>query len=86
MFLVAAEKDRLEALNPPQITPELFERFLPYAIALDCENHGSKKTEAEAARSGNAAPSFPGYNNYTPLWYSGSSFGRLGMAGFTSSA
>ena len=28
MFLVTAEKDRLEALNPPQITPEVFERFL----------------------------------------------------------
>ena len=30
-----AEEDRLEYLNPPKKTPELFEKFLPYAIALD---------------------------------------------------
>ncbi len=31
MFLMASEKDRLEMLNPPTVTPELFEKFLPYA-------------------------------------------------------
>ena len=81
MFLVTAEKDRLEALNPPQITPAVFERFLPYAIALDCENQWSKKFEAEAAAAGTAPSS--GYNSYAPLWYSGSSFSRLGTAGFS---
>jgi uncharacterized membrane protein len=82
MFLVTAEKARLEALNPPQVTPEVFERFLPYAIALDCENQWSKKFEAEAAAAGTAASS--GYNSYSPLWYSGSSFNNLGTAAFTS--
>jgi len=82
MFLVTAEKARLEALNPPQVTPEVFERFLPYAIALDCENQWSKKFEAEAAAAGTAANS--GYNSYSPLWYSGSSFNNLGAAAFTS--
>jgi uncharacterized membrane protein len=82
MFLVTAEKARLEALNPPQVTPEVFERFLPYAIALDCENQWSKKFEAEAAAAGTAASS--GYSSYTPLWYSGSSFNQLGMAAFSS--
>jgi uncharacterized membrane protein YgcG len=81
MFLVTAEKARLEALNPPQVTPEVFERFLPYAIALDCENQWSKKFEAEAAAAGMSPNS--GYNSYTPLWYSGSSFSRLGAAGFS---
>src|SRR5438093_1579210 len=37
-YLGVAEEDRLNALNPPDKTPELFERFLPYAIALDVEN------------------------------------------------
>ena len=36
-YLDVAEESRLEYLNPPKKTPELFEKFLPYAIALDCE-------------------------------------------------
>jgi hypothetical protein len=82
LFLVTAEKARLEALNPPQVTPEVFERFLPYAIALDCENQWSRKFEAEAAAAG-MTPSTT-YGGYSPLWYSGSSFDRLGAAGFSS--
>ena len=31
IFLDTAEKDRLEKLNPPSVTPEVFEKFLPYA-------------------------------------------------------
>ncbi len=81
LFLVTAEKARLEALNPPQVTPEVFERFLPYAIALDCENQWSRKFEAEAAAAGVERDS--AYGGYTPLWYSGSSFDRLGAAGFS---
>jgi hypothetical protein len=42
-YLAIAEEDRLEALNPPEKTPELFERFLPYAIALDVENSWARK-------------------------------------------
>ena len=81
MFLTAAEKDRLEKLNPPQVTPQVFEKFLPYAIALDCENQWSKKFEAEAAKAGKAPGSGTGY---TPVWYTGSAFDRLGTAGFAS--
>jgi uncharacterized membrane protein len=80
---VTAEKDRLEALNPPNVTPEVFEKFLPYAIALDCENQWSRKFEAEAAAAG-IAPDTRG-NTYSPGWYSGSSFDRLGSAGFAGS-
>jgi len=35
MFIRAAEKDRLELLNAPDDTPELFEELLPYAVATD---------------------------------------------------
>ncbi len=82
IFLETAEKDRLEKLNPPQITPKVFEKFLPYAIALDCENQWSKKFEAEAAAA--AAADRSTYSGYTPLWYSGNSFNNLGAAGFAS--
>jgi uncharacterized membrane protein len=42
-YLSVAEESRLEFLNPPQQTQELFERFLPYAIALDVENSWAKR-------------------------------------------
>jgi uncharacterized membrane protein YgcG len=42
-YLGVAEEDHLNALNPPEKTPELFERFLPYAIALDVENVWAKR-------------------------------------------
>jgi UDP-N-acetylmuramoylalanine-D-glutamate ligase len=42
-YLGVAEEDRLNALNPPDKTPELFERFLPYAVALDVENAWAKR-------------------------------------------
>jgi hypothetical protein len=79
MFLATTEKDRLEVLNPRSVTPAVFEKFLPYAIALDCENQWSKKFEAEAASAGMAPDARGGY--YTPGWYSGGSFDQLGTAG-----
>ncbi|SRR5665213_1285474 len=82
LYLNTAEKDRLEVLNPPKVTPDVFEKFLPYAIALDCENSWSKKFESEAAAAGVTPDQSGAY--YSPLWYSGSSFGRLGSAGFVS--
>jgi hypothetical protein len=81
MFLTTAEKDRLEVLHPPHVTPEVFEKYLPYAIALDVENEWSRKFEAEAAEAGVA----PDRKTYSPGWYSGSSFNRLGTTGFASS-
>ncbi|MEI9996570.1 MAG: DUF2207 domain-containing protein [Rhizomicrobium sp.] len=82
LFLETAEKDRLEILNPPQVTPAVFEKFLPYAIALDCENQWSRKFEAEAAAAGLGSDQNYGY---VPLWYVGSNFGQLGTAGLVSS-
>ncbi len=84
LFLNTAEKDRLEKLNPPNITPAVFEKFLPYAIALDCENQWSKKFEAEAAAAGSVPSAGSAYGGYVPMWYSGGSFGSLGTAGFAS--
>lgn len=81
MFLTTAEKDRLEVLHPPHVTPEIFEKFLPYAIALDAENAWSKKFEAEIAQAGLDTSR----SNYVPHWYSGHSFDRLGTGDFASS-
>jgi uncharacterized membrane protein YgcG len=45
LYLGGAEEDRLQACYPPKKTPELFERFLPYAVALDVENAWAKRFE-----------------------------------------
>jgi Predicted membrane protein (DUF2207) len=82
MFLNTTEKDRLEVLNPPQVTPEVFEKFLPYAIALDCENQWSKKFEAEAAAAAAAGDTRYGYSNYSPIWYAGGGYSNFSSGAF----
>ena len=32
LYLGVAEKDRMNFLTPPEQTPQLFEKYLPYAI------------------------------------------------------
>jgi Predicted membrane protein (DUF2207) len=68
MYLATAEEKRLDALNPPEKTPELFERYLPYAMALDCENEWNNKFTAVLAAAAAAGAT-------APVWYGGSSSG-----------
>ena len=42
-FLEIAEKDELNLRNPPQKTPELFEAFLPFALALGVDQRWSER-------------------------------------------
>lgn len=37
MFLKTADEQRFNAMNPPKKTIELYEEYLPFAIALNCE-------------------------------------------------
>jgi predicted membrane protein DUF2207 len=67
-YLSITEEDRLEVLHPPEKTPELFERYLPYAIALGVENRWAGKFAAVLA----AAAAEPG-GHQGMYWYSGSS-------------
>ena len=46
LYLSVAEKDLLNFNNPPEKTAELFERYLPYAIALGVENEWGEKFTA----------------------------------------
>jgi uncharacterized membrane protein YgcG len=64
-YLSVAEEDRLNVLNPPEKTPELFEKFLPYAVALDCQNAWAAKFAGVLAAAGTAAAAATG-------WYVGS--------------
>ncbi|TNE29314.1 MAG: DUF2207 domain-containing protein [Alphaproteobacteria bacterium] len=65
LYMKVAEKDRLDFLHPPEMTPALFEKFLPYAIALGVENKW-------AANFKKAVPKEV-YDSYNPRWYRGSS-------------
>ena len=73
-----AEKERLQILNPPDKTPELFEKHLPYALALDVENQWSEQFPDVLARTGEDRA-------YSPAWYRGASFRATDMSRFTSS-
>jgi uncharacterized membrane protein YgcG len=82
-YLTLAEKDRMNMAGAPTMSPQHFEKLLPYAVALGVEKPWSRTFETWlAAAAGGAAAA------YAPVWYIGS-FGngnfsdRIG--GFSSS-
>jgi uncharacterized membrane protein YgcG len=78
-YLVVAEQDELRFKHPPEKTPELFERYLPYALALDVEEvWGDKFSDviAKAQRDGS-------YDQ--PNWYRGSHWRSHSTGSFASS-
>jgi len=66
-YLSIAEEDRLARLHPPEKTPELFERYLPYAIALEVENEWADRFASVLAAAAAAG------QTQTMGWYSGRS-------------
>ncbi|MDF1815047.1 MAG: DUF2207 domain-containing protein [Verrucomicrobiales bacterium] len=84
-YLSVAEADRLNLINPPERTPELFEKFLPYALALDVDQEWSEQFSdvlAAAAQS----PGSTGRTAYSPSFYSGNSNLNQMAAGALTSA
>ena len=65
-YLDVAEKDELNLRNPPEKTPELFEAYLPFALALGVEQRWAEKFAAVLA-------SIRGEDGhgYRPAWYGG---------------
>ncbi|MEQ1677422.1 MAG: DUF2207 domain-containing protein, partial [Chitinophagaceae bacterium] len=45
MFLSTADEKRFDMMNPPEKSLELFEKYLPFAIALGCEVEWGQKFE-----------------------------------------
>ena len=43
MFLSATEKDRMNMMNPPEKTPELLQKYMPYALVLNVEQKWSEQ-------------------------------------------
>ncbi len=66
MYIDTAEEKQLQYFNPPQVTPEVFETLLPYAIVLDMEEIWGEKFE-KSFLSAMVQP-----EPYQPPWFSGS--------------
>jgi len=73
LYLSVAEEDRLNFIHPPDETPELFEKFLPYAIALGVENQWGERFASLLDKSG-----------YEPGWYAGRQWDRMHPGAFAS--
>jgi uncharacterized membrane protein YgcG len=68
-YLSITERERLDRMtpvHPPPDTPEVFEKYLPFAIALGVENHWADRFQSVLAAA--AAQGQQGFG-----WYSGSS-------------
>lgn len=84
-YLTLAEKDRMNMAGVPEMSPQHFEKLLPYAVALGVEKPWSRTFEIWLAA---AAAGVAGAAAYQPGWYSGNFGGgnfsdRIG--GFSSS-
>lgn len=62
MYMGAAENQQLKFHNPPQFTPELFEKYLPFAIVLGVDKIWGKKFENLLKQTS---------VDYSATWYSG---------------
>jgi len=78
LYLSLAEKEGLNMRNPPEKTPELFEKFLPFALALDVENAWSEQFAKVLAQAQIE-------HRYSPTWYSGRPWHTHGATGLASS-
>jgi len=73
MYLGTAEQDRLDRMRSPQLTPEVFETFLPYAFALGVENNWCNRFSRDFPEEVTAG------GGYHPHWYVGNRNGFAGL-------
>jgi uncharacterized membrane protein len=84
MFLGEVDGDRLNRASPPEQTPAVFEKFLPYALALDVEQAWASKFSGVLATAATAPSNGNGYA-YTPSFYSGGFSNGFNGGSFASS-
>jgi len=77
MYLEVAEGEELKRIKgiPPKMTPELYEAYLPAALALEVEQRWAERF----ARELQVDP-----QTYQPAWYSGSAWNAANVANFSS--
>jgi uncharacterized membrane protein YgcG len=74
LYLSVAEQQGLAMRNAPEKTPQVFEKFLPFALALDVENQWSEQFANVLARGGRGS-------DYSPSWYTGGHWHGPGVGG-----
>lgn len=79
LYLSVAEKDELNFKHPPERTPELFEQYLPYAIALGVEQQWGERFSDVLSKA------MIGEDRYQPHWYRGNSWNYNNINTFTGS-
>ncbi|MGH6658552.1 MAG: DUF2207 family protein, partial [Sphingomicrobium sp.] len=77
-YLSITERERLDRMQAPADSLQLFERFLPYAIALEVENRWADRFAGQLAAA--AAAGQQGF-----AWYSGSHSPWSDTGGFVDS-
>jgi len=80
LYLSVAEAERMNMAGAPDVTTEIFERYLPYAIGLNVEKPWSDAFASHIART---MPTRSRDTSYHPGWYSGDSFSSANMAAAT---
>jgi uncharacterized membrane protein YgcG len=79
-YLSITERDRLDRMQAPEDSLKLFERYLPYAIALGVENRWADRYTGLLAAAAAAPAASQGF-----AWYSGSSNPWSDTGGFVDS-
>ena len=64
MYLSAAEEKKIAHFNPPDLTPEIFEKLLPFAVVLGAEDVWGDKFQSYINKSIID-------QSYQPAWYAG---------------
>lgn len=70
LYLSVAEEGRLNVNDEPEMSQQLFERFLPFAVALDVEKPWTRAFQKWLA----VVHPDQAQGAYMPAWYSGGSF------------
>jgi uncharacterized membrane protein YgcG len=89
-YLSITEKDRLDRMQAPRDTLQMFERWLPYAVALEVENRWADRFAGQLAAAAAAGQQgFAWYHGSTSPWTETSAFANSigsSLAGSISSA
>jgi uncharacterized membrane protein YgcG len=78
LFLVATEKDRMGFFHPIDKTPEAFEKYFPYAIALGVADKWTERFKDLFV------PDASGHSAYVPIWYGGALSNMSGISSISS--
>lgn len=71
MYMGAAENEQLKFHNPPEMTPQVFEKYLPFAMVLGVDEIWGQKFDAMLSKMS---------TEYHNNWYVGSTLNRYAFA------